>query len=292
MKTTIPSDFAFRKIGGTFILILFFRGLALSQATAPLKFGTSYVNISKQTVGGPVQPGDTLEIRTNFYIKNTYDGPGFMYKVRYLDNLPTNTTIATNDSLKLITNEGLTIRANIPDAAGDDAGSFSRNACAPRRFWIRINMGTAATPPAGVDPMGTANITGASTIRQKRQQTAVQPWVHYHCTAFRVVVTGTYGDTITLGAGEVRYKLINTAGGFDRYRAKCLTRYQILISAPTTLCSSTTSTNFAAEFGGTFGSGIGRNRSTGPAFPIPNYTYLPASIPVPPHRSTTAIMLS
>src|ERR1700744_1135013 len=108
MKTTLPASSAIGRIAGTFILVLFFRGLALSQATAPLKFGNSYVNLSKKTVGGPVQPGDTLEIRTNFYVNKTYNGAGNIYKVRYLDNLPTNTTILPNDSLRLITNEGKT----------------------------------------------------------------------------------------------------------------------------------------------------------------------------------------
>jgi hypothetical protein len=272
MKTTIPGDFALRKIGGMFILILFFRGLAFSQATAPLKFGNSYVNISKQTVGGPVQPGDTLEIRTNFYIKNTYDGPGFMYKVRYLDNLPTHTTIATNDSLKLITNEGLTSR-RYTLAAGDDPGSFVVTPVLPGDYQIRINMGNAPTVPAGVDPMGTANTTGASTI----QGNVTKPLFSSGSiitTAFRVVVTGAYGDTITLGAGQIRYR--TTAAGLTDTVLNA-TQYRILITAPTTLCSSSTSTNFAAESGGTFGSGVGRNRSTPPTFLIPNYTYLPNS---------------
>jgi len=272
MKTTIPGDFAFRKIGGTFILILSFHGLALSQATAPIKFGNSYVNISKQTVGGPVQPGDTLEIRTNFYIKNTYDGPGFMYKVRYLDNLPTNTTIATNDSLKLITNEGLTSR-RYTLAAGDDAGNFVVTPVLPGDYQIRINMGNAPTVPAGIDPMGIANTNGASTI----QGNVTKPLFSSGSiitTAFRVVVTGAYGDTITLGAGQIRYRTTATATTDTVLNA---TQYKILITAPTTLCSSSTSTNFAAESGGTFGSGVGRNRSTPPTFLIPNYTYLPNS---------------
>jgi hypothetical protein len=272
MKTTIPGDFAFRKIGGTLILILFFRGLALSQATAPLKFGNSYVNISKQTVGGPVQPGDTLEIRMNFYIKNTYDGPGFMYKVRYLDNLPTNTTIATNDSLKLITNEGLTFR-RYTLAAGDDAGSFVVTPVLPGDYQIRINMGNTPTVPAGVDPMGTVNTTGASTIQGNVSKPLFSSG-SIITTAFRVVVTGAYGDTITLGAGQIRYRTTATATTDTVLNA---TQYKILITAPTTLCSSTTSTNFAAESGGTFGSGVGRNRSTPPTFLIPNYTYLPNS---------------
>ncbi len=275
MKTTLPDHSALRRIGGTLILLVLFCGLAFSQATAPLKFGNSYVNLSKKTVGGPVQPGDTLEIRTNFYLNRTYNGAGLIYKVRYLDNLPTNTTILPNDSLRLITNEGVTCR-KYTYAGGDDAGTYMATPPLPGDYQIRINMGSAPTTPAGVDPMGTTNTTGASTLQAGVSKPLFSAGSIF-CTAFRVVVTGSYGDTITLGAGEVRYKFINNNGAADTVLAS--TRYQILISAPTTLCSSTTSTNFAAECGGTCGSGIGLNRSTGPAFPIPNYTYLPASSP-------------
>src|ERR1700744_138167 len=119
MKTTLPYGFALRRIGGILLLILLFRGVSFSQSSAPLKFGNSYVNISKKTVGGPVQPGDTLEIRTNFYVNSTYNGSGFIYKVRYLDNLPTSTALLPNDSLRLITNEGKTSR-KYTYASGDD----------------------------------------------------------------------------------------------------------------------------------------------------------------------------
>jgi hypothetical protein len=253
------------------MLILFFRGLALSQATAPIKWGNSYVNLSKRTVGGPVQPGDTLEIRTNFYVNGSYNGTGMMYDVRYLDNIPTNTTILPNDSLRLETNEGLTFR-HYTYAAGDDAGTYVAAPPLPGDYQVRINIGTTPTTPSGVDPMGTTNINGSSTIHGSVSKPLFSAGTIL-VTAFRVVVTGTYGDTITLGDGQVRYR--KTAASTDT--ALNATQYKILISAPTTLCSSTTSTNFAAEFGGTFGNGIGRNRSTPPTFLIPNYTYLPNS---------------
>src|ERR1700743_2659457 len=120
MKTFLPDRPALRRIGGSLSIFLLTFGHAFSQATAGLKFGNSYVNLTKKTVGGPVEPGDILEIRTNFYIKNDYDGAGMMYRVRYYDNLPTFTSIVPNDSLRLITNEGLTFR-KYTLASGDDA---------------------------------------------------------------------------------------------------------------------------------------------------------------------------
>ena len=254
------------------MLILCFRNLAHSQATAPIKWGNSYVNLSKKTVGGPVMPGDTLEIRTNFYVNGTYNGTGKMFDVRYLDNVPTNTTILPNDSLRLVTNEGLTFR-HYTYATGDDPGSYVATPVLPGDFQIRINMGSAPATPNGVDPMGVTNINGASSIQGNVSKPKFGGG-SIISTAFRVIVTGTYGDTITLGAGQVRYR--QTAAKISDTVLQT-TQYKILITAPTTLCSSTTSTNFAAEFGGTFGSGVGRNRSTGPSFPIPSYTYLPNS---------------
>jgi hypothetical protein len=254
------------------MLILFFRDMVHAQATAMIKWGNSYVNLSKKTIGGPVQPGDTLEIRTNFYVNGTYNGTGMMYDVRYLDNIPTNTTILPNDSLRLETNEGKTFR-HYTYAAGDDAGTYTATPALPGDYQVRINIGTNPLPPNGVDPMGTTNINGASTIHGSVNKPLFSAGTIL-MTAFRVVVTGGYGDTITLGDGQIRYRQTATASTDTALNAS---QYQILITQPTTLCSSTTSTNFAAEFGGTFGNGIGRNRSTPPTFLIPGYTYLPNS---------------
>ena len=270
MKTSIPGYSALGKIGGTLILLLFFRNMASSQATAPLKFGNSYVNLTKKTIGGPVEPGDILEIRTNFYIKNTYDGPGMMYRIRYYDNLPTFTSIVPNDSLRLITNEGLTFRSYTL-AAGDDAGTFVQNPPLAGDYQIRINMGASPTTIGGLDPMGINNTTGAGNIHGGTDKPLFSSGSIF-CTSFRVQVTGSYGDTIVLGAGMIRYRTSALLSAGDT--ALNATQYKILISKPSTLCSSTTSTNFAAESGGTFGHAAGLNRVAPPSFLIPNYTYL------------------
>jgi hypothetical protein len=276
MKTYLPGYFVYGKISVALLLLLFFHGTAHSQATAPLKFGNSYVNLTKKTIGGPVEPGDTLEIRTNFYVKNDYNGAGMMYKVRYYDNLPTFTDTIASDSLRLITNEGKTFR-RYTQTPGDDAGSFVK-VVIPGNYQIRINMGgapTAAAPgiPGGINPMGLANTVGASTIQGGANKPLFSSGSIF-CTSFRVRVTGAYGDTIVLGAGKIVYRVTGTASSDTALNA---IQYKILIQKPSTLCSSGTSTNFAAESGGTFGHGVGRNRSTPPSFLIPGYTYLPTS---------------
>lgn len=239
-----------------------------------IKFGNSYVNLSKKTVGGPVQPGDTLEIRVNFYVNKSYNSAnsaGAMYKVRYLDSIPTNTSILPNSNLMLISNEGLILKS-YTQAADNDAGAYSATNTYGG-YQIRINMGTGAGAPSGTKYFDSANITNAGTITGG-STTPLFSAGSIITTAFRVVVTGGYGDTITLGAGKIIYSL--TPNG-QTDTSLTATKYQILISAPTSLCANASSTNFAAENGGTFGSGVGLNRSTPPTYLIPGYTYLPNS---------------
>jgi hypothetical protein len=260
----------------TFVLtvLLGLRSQVHAQATAMIKFGNSYVNLSKKSVGGPVQPGDTLEIRVNFYVNKAYNsanGAGCMYKAFYLDSIPTNTAILPNSKLMLVSNEGLTL-ASYSQAADNDAGTYlATNTYGG--YQIRINLGSGASEPTGAKYMDSANMQNTGTITGG-STTPLFSAGSIITTAFEVVVTGNYGDTITLGAGKIIYSL-NSSGTQDT--SLTATKYQILISQPTTLCANGSSTNFAAESGGTFGSGVGRNRSTPPTFLIPGYTYLPNS---------------
>jgi hypothetical protein len=274
MKEILPNSSATRCRISAILLFLFPAVYSFSQATAPLKFGNSYVNVSKKTIGGPVEPGDTLEIRTNFYVNGSYNGTGMMYKVRYYDNLPSHTDTVSNDSLRLITNEGLHFRA-YSLKSGDDAGTFIKAPALPGDYQVRINLGgspVAANPtaPGGIDFMGLSNTAGASNLQGAVNKPIFSSGTIV-CTYFRVRVTGTYGDTIVLGAGKIVYRSTATATTDTILNA---TQYKILIQRPSSLCSSTAGTNFAAEYGGTFGHGIGRNRSTPPSYLIPSYTYL------------------
>jgi hypothetical protein len=290
IKTIVPIAPILRRIGSILILILFFRGLSLAQATAMFKFGNSYVNISKGTVGGPVQPGDTLEIRLDFYVNKNYVGTGNtvankgkMYKVRYYDSLPTYTNILAGSTLNLITNEGVVSRA-YTQASDADQGTYS-NLAGAGPYQIRINMGAGSSAPAGLLPMSIGNTTGAGTITGGTT-TPLFSAGSIITTAFRVVVTGGYGDTITLGGGIIAFRT-NATAATDTFLTA--SRYQILITPPTTLCANGSSVNFAAEFQGTFGTGIGRNRAAPPTFLIPGYIYQPNSgqgAPVAPTQPT------
>ena len=232
------------RIVGALILILSFRGMSFAQASAMIKFGNSYVNLSKKSVGGPVQPGDTLEIRVNFYVNKSYHGTGSMYKVRYYDSLPTNTSILAGSTLNLISNEGVVCRA-YTQASDGDPGTYVASPGYAGGYQVRINMGTGAAAPSGAAFMSTINTTGAGTITGGTSKPLFSSG-SIIVTAFRVVVTGAYGDTITLGGGKICFRQTST-GATDTVLTA--TKYQILIQQPSVLCANSSSTNFAAESG-------------------------------------------
>lgn len=275
MKTILPTGSGLRRFVWALLLILLFRGYTHAQATAMLKWGNSYINLSKKAVGGPVEPGDSLEIRVNFYVNQNYRGTGKIYKVRYYDSVPSNTQMITSDSmhrLRLISNEGVIMR-QYSDSSDSDPGTYDPNPGYAGGYQIRINLGTGAGAPAGPLKMSTGNsqnggtITGNGSFPKFSQGTLTT-------TAFRVKVTGNYGDTITLGLPVIAYRISTTATA-DSFLYGL--PYRILIQRPSSLCVNGSSTNFAAESGGTFGHGVGRNRSAPPTFLIPGYTYLPHS---------------
>ncbi|NII23859.1 T9SS type A sorting domain-containing protein [Pseudoflavitalea sp. X16] len=248
-----------------FLLVILFTATSLQ---AQVRFGNSYVNISKKTAGGTVQNGDTLEIRANFFFPQNYNS-NIVYFVRYVDNIPTNTTYI-GDSLRLITNEGLTYK-RWTNAADTDPGTYLATPPAGQ-YNVRINIGRTATNPANNTATSS---TGASYLRTGGSGQD-KPYVGggmLVTTAFRVRVTGNIGDTITLGAGQLRFKARNVSGDPDSIIQAI--QYKILISDNIPICPNAVGRNFVAEAGGTFDSGTTQNRSYAPTFAIPNYNYSP-----------------
>ncbi len=231
----------------------------------PVRFGNSYVNITKQTVGGVVETGDVLEIRMT--INHT---AGTMYGLRYVDNIPTNTTIATAPAdapIKIITNEGLNYKS-YTQAAGDDAATYLA-APPPGQYNIRMNIGFGGYGPA-IPPDNTSTETASAIGRMTNTNNPRGGGGLLFATAFRVVVTGSPGDIITLNPGQFIYKTA-PAGPDVTLTA---TPFQIVISDPLTLCANSIGVNNAAEFGGTFGTGTTLNRTTDLTAPITGYTFI------------------
>jgi hypothetical protein len=240
------------------------------------QMGFSYVNITKQTVGGTIEPGDVLEIRYNVHFPwnfNQANGKK-VYKVRYYDNVPSNTSMNTGatDSLRIITNEGKTF-LKYSLAVDADAGNYKPTAVAPE-YKIRINIGGAiGGAPSSTTSNLTTNNTGAGTLDLSGSGSGDRPRWWTGClfsTAFRVTVTGNYGDTISLGGGILMYSLFSNGSGTA---TKQVPFYKILISKNDPRCTNKVGSNFATESGGTFGTGTFLNRTTGLSYSIP-YTYV------------------
>lgn len=241
--------------------------ICVSNPQNSQRSGNSYVNLSKKTIGGVVEDGDTLEIRMT--INHT---SGTIFKLRYLDSLPTHTLMLTgaSDRLRVVTNEGY-IHQSYTLAPGDDAATYIA-APGTGNYQVRMNLnfdGTVNPAQAGVPPNNTTTEFASATGQVVAGNVPNIFGSTLFATAFRVVVDGAVGDTIRLGAGKFIYS--TTAGGADiTFTA---TPYKILITDPLTLCTNATGVNMSEEFGGTFGTGTSLNRATDLTTPIPGYTY-------------------
>ena len=228
-----------------------------------VRFGNSYVNISKKTTGGVVEPGDTLEIRMTIH----HSVAATMTNLRFVDNIPTNTAMLTgiSDSIKIITNEGLSYKG-YSLAAGDDAATYVASP-APGQYNIRMNVGFGASNPGiPFDNSATESVSATGTMLNSDRPRGGSGLLF--ATAYRVVVTGAIGDTVVLNPAQFLYA---NGGGDTTLTA---TPYKILITDPLTLCTNSIGVNSAAEFGGTFGSGTTLNRPTDLTVPIAGYSFV------------------
>jgi trimeric autotransporter adhesin len=242
--------------------------ICLANPLPATRSGNGYINVTRQTAGGVVQNGDILEIRTTVNLTS-----GTIYKLRYVDNVPTNTSMQTGagDRIRILTNEGIQLQAHSLAADGDAA---TYKATPPAgEYQIRMNIGLGATNTPSPAVSAPVDNTSTEFTSATGQATAGnRPAVFgstLFATAFQVKVTGVVGDTITIGAGKFIYR--NSAGGPDIELTS--TQYKILITSPLSLCADATGINMSQEFGGTFGTGTTLNRGTDLAFPIPGYAF-------------------
>ena len=244
--------------------------LTTGSANIPPRYGNSYVNVSKKTSGGVVEPGDTLEVRMAVY----YNGTTTLYRPRYLDNVPTHTSMLTGagNEIKVQTNEGIA-QQTYTTAAGDDAATYNASPGAGE-YNVRVNLGFGTFLGTAPGLTNQADLTGTNNGRMINTDYPRASGALLFVTAFRVVVTGSPGDTVSLGSARFVYR--TSTGGADII-IENPNPYKILISDPLTLCTNSTGVNDAAEFSGTFGSGTTLNRSTDLAAPIAGYSYVQAS---------------
>jgi hypothetical protein len=232
--------------------LFFFLFLLMTQLTSAqlsIDHGKSFVNVSKGTAGGTIEPGDTLEIRATFVVK----GGGvndYVDSCAFFDNIPANTSYISG-TLAVLTNEGK-IYKSFTDAAGDDDGTITGTN-------VRINLGFKNAPIATAFRRGRVKYNdkpsffGATCIM---------------VASYRVKVTGAYGNKINIGGGSISYLPFGGSLSAVNFNSDSIMIFQNL-----GLCTNSSGGNaIQSEFGGTFGSGKAKNRVPSTNVP-PNYTY-------------------
>jgi trimeric autotransporter adhesin len=239
--------------------------ICVTSSLLPIvRFGNSYVNISKQTTGGVVQPGDTLEIRMML----NHTQVATLTNARFVDNVPTNTSMLTgvSDRIRIITNEGLPYKQYTLGAADDPATYLALPPAG--EYNVRVNLGFGASLPGTPVDNSAAEFTSATGTMVRTDYPRTGGPALLFAIAYRVIVTGAVGDIITLNPAQFIYR----NGGSDVTLTG--TSYQILISDPLALCSNSNGINNAVESGGTFGSGTTLNRPNDLTTPIPGYNFI------------------
>lgn len=220
---------------------------AVTATAQTVDYGKSYINLTKGSTGGTMEPGDILQIKATFVVKSgTLDSCGFF------DNIPAGTSYVAG-SLAVITNEGK-IYKSFTDAAGDDCGKISGSA-------ISINLG-----------YNTAAGKQATAFRRGQIKNTDKPsFFGGTCimvATYKIQITAALGSQINIGGGSVTYKNGAAAivtNSFPSDNVAVFTNYG--------LCGNAVGANaLGTEFNGTFGAGKNKDRGISANVP-PSYTY-------------------
>ncbi len=243
MKLPLPNVLLYR----LFVVSIIILSVAAPAKAQTVDYGKSYINLTKGTTGGTMEPGDILQIKATFVVKS-----GTLDSCAFFDNIPAGTSYIAG-SLAVVTNEGK-IYKSFTDAAGDDCGWIAGSA-------ITINLGF--NPSAGKQ---------ATPFRRGQIKNSDKPsFFGSTCimvASYKIQVTAALGSQINIGGGSVTYKngaAAVTTNTFPADKVAIFTNYG--------LCSNSVGANaLGTEFNGTFGSGKLKNRGTSANVP-PSYTY-------------------
>jgi len=233
---------------------------------ANVDYGKSYVNITKGTNGGTIDPGDVLEIRATFVV----NGSSYVDSVAYYDTLLNTKGFAlVPGSIALRTNDGKIYRYDSPtkveftDGFDSDAGW---RAAVGLDTVIRINMGKGSSNVA----RGRISVSDAGP---KNNGSVIV------MATYRVTVYAPYDTKINYGGGRFTYRnpITGVLSSID-----FATDSLIVYNSPGLCPNSTSPTNIISdESGGTFGtasSSASGNRNRGTS-PNTNYIYAPFGPP-------------
>jgi hypothetical protein len=210
-----------------------------------LTFSYSYQNVTRNSTGGTLENGDTIEVHALVKVDVTTSN------FYYIDTIRTGTQYV-NNSLRIETNEGLSFRGPYTSASGDDAGVYVSSG-SPR---LRINLGTGASN-ASSGSFGSTSGGGTITAGSKPKFYGTTLFM----VAYKLVITASFGDTIHL-TGDYYFSLTN---GITHYR---FNYPGIKIIKNSGFCNNFSSASFTTD--SSFGSGTVQNRSL--AAIVPGYT--------------------
>ncbi|MEO7307833.1 MAG: T9SS type A sorting domain-containing protein [Ferruginibacter sp.] len=206
-------------------------------ANTIIDYAKSYVNITSGTVGGTINPGDELEIRSTLTIRNTA-GAITIDSLAYYDTLKANSGFRLKPgTISTRTNEGKIFQSFTDLSSDADAGWYT-TAGAGSDTAIQMNLGP----------------TGSRTARGALSNTSKPSLFTSTCVTmatYRVIVSGGYGTKINYGGGAFTYR--NQATGSTikiDFPYDSLMVFQNVGVCPNTVAQ----TNILGdEFNGTFG---------------------------------------
>jgi len=222
---------------------------------AVVDYSKSYINVTKISTGGSVEPGDILEIRATFVVRS-----GTVDSVAFYDTLSNNSGFTfLSGNISTQTNEGKVYKS-FTDALDSDAGMMS---VIPSSLdtAIQINMGTGAT----------------GYVRGTLTNTSKPSFYGGTCiimATYRVQVYAAYDTKINWGGGAITYK-DNVTGIMKTISFK---NDSLSVYISPGLCQNAVSAinKVGIETNGTFNTPsnpapLARNRGTSTA--VPSYTY-------------------
>lgn len=212
-----------------------------------LTFSYSYENVTRNSTGGTLENGDTIEIHA--LVKVDYKTQNFYY----IDTIPTGATYIDN-SLKIVTNEGLLFRGPYTNTSGDDLGVYVSSG-SPR---LRVNIGTGAS---NATSSGFVSTSGGGTVNPGDKPKFYGTTLFI--VAYRLKITASFGDTLR-PKGNFYF---DTSGVKRQYH---FDYGGIKIIKNSGFCNNFSSASFTTD--SSFGSGTTQNRSL-PAI-VPGYTKL------------------
>ena len=261
----IVLDYRKKILAGIVIsLCLLLAFIPMNSFSQKLELSYSYFNLTRNSGGGTLQQGDTIEVHALVKVNATTNN------FYYIDTIRTG-TLYINNSIKLITNEGVLFGGSGPytDLTNDDRGVY--DATIPG---VRVNIGTGFSKARNGLNFGLT--TGGGTVTPGNIPKFYGSTLFI--VAYKLLITANNGDTIH-PTGNFYFDSSGTSSGPNRtYRFNYA---GIKVIQNQALCNNFSSASFTAD--SSFGSGSTQNRALpatapgytkvnlGPSAPVDNY---------------------